>query len=162
MRRHVLAILDVQVVASSLPTIQMTLQIHPDQISWVQTAYLIAEVVAIPLTGCLTRLLSMRWLFASALAVFTAASIGCAFSGSFGDLVAWRILHGFSGGTLIPAVFSAVFILFPSNRRGSEHARATSCTSSLPLSFRAAPGRGSSLRAASRLISTKRSDVHCQ
>jgi MFS transporter, DHA2 family, multidrug resistance protein len=54
-----MAILDVQVVATSLPTIQNALDIPPDQMSWVQTAYLIAEVVAIPLTGFLTRLLSM-------------------------------------------------------------------------------------------------------
>ena len=54
-----MAILDVQVVATSLPTIQSALGIDPDQMSWIQTAYLIAEVVAIPLTGLLTRLLTM-------------------------------------------------------------------------------------------------------
>lgn len=46
-----MAILDVQVVATSLPTIQSALEIDPDRMSWIQTAYLIAEVVAIPLTG---------------------------------------------------------------------------------------------------------------
>src|SRR5476649_1395944 len=113
-----MAILDVQVVATSLPTIQSALAIPPDQMSWVQTAYLIAEVVAIPLTGFLTRTLSMRWLFVLAIAVFTLASIGCAASGSFAALIAWRVLQGFSGGTLIPAVFSAVFLLFPEQRQG--------------------------------------------
>src|SRR5471030_373365 len=78
-----MAILDVQVVATSLPTIQSALAIPPDQMSWVQTAYLVAEVVAIPLTGFLTRALSMRWLFVLAIAVFTLASLGCAASGSF-------------------------------------------------------------------------------
>jgi DHA2 family multidrug resistance protein len=113
-----MAILDVQVVATSLPTIQSALAIPPDQMSWVQTAYLIAEVVAIPLTGFLTRTLSMRWLFVLAIAVFTLASLGCAASGSFAVLIAWRVLQGFSGGTLIPAVFSAVFLLFPTQRQG--------------------------------------------
>ncbi len=108
-----MAILDIQVVATSLPTIQRTLAIPADQMSWVQTAYLIAEVVAIPLTGLLTRALSMRWLFVLATGVFTVASLGCAASGSFAALVAWRVLQGFSGGTLIPAVFAAVFLLFP-------------------------------------------------
>ncbi|TCR90909.1 DHA2 family efflux MFS transporter permease subunit [Rhizobium sp. BK376] len=112
-----MAILDVQVVATSLPTIQSALDIDPDQMSWIQTAYLIAEVVAIPLTGFLTRLLSMRWLFVTALGLFVFASAGCASSGSFGELVAWRVLQGFSGGTLIPSVFSAVFILFPERRQ---------------------------------------------
>src|ERR1700733_14469298 len=103
-----MAILDVQVVATSLPTIQRALAIPPDRMSWVQTAYLIAEVIAIPLTGFLTRALTMRWLFVGAGSVFPLASIGCAASQSFAALITWRILQGFSGGTLIPAVFSAV------------------------------------------------------
>jgi DHA2 family multidrug resistance protein len=113
-----MAILDVQVVATSLPAIQGALGMRPDQMSWVQTAYLVAEVIAIPLTGMLTRTLSMRWLFVSAIAVFTTASFGCAMSTDFGTLVSWRVLQGFSGGTLIPAVFSAVFLLFPLPRQG--------------------------------------------
>ena len=113
-----MAILDVQVVATSIPTIQKALAVRPDQISWVQTAYLIAEVIAIPLTGLLTRLMTMRWLFVTAISMFTLASIGCATSWDFGSLVAWRVVQGFSGGTLIPAVFSAVFLLFPSRWQG--------------------------------------------
>jgi DHA2 family multidrug resistance protein len=102
-----MAILDVQVVATSLPTIQHALNIAQDQMSWIQTAYLIAEIVAIPLTGFLTRTLTMRWLFV------VAVTIACAASGSFTTLILWRVVQGFSGGTLIPAVFSAVFLLFP-------------------------------------------------
>ena len=113
-----MAILDVQIVATSLPEIQGGLAIPPDQMSWIQTAYLIAEVIAIPLTGFLTRLLSMRWLFVIAVSFFSLASLGCAASDSFSGLVSWRILQGFSGGTLIPAVFSAVFLLFPVQRQG--------------------------------------------
>jgi DHA2 family multidrug resistance protein len=113
-----MAILDVQVVATSLPVIQGALGIPPDQMSWLQTAYLVAEVIAIPLTGVLTRALTMRWLFVLAIAMFTIASFGCAMSAHFGPLVSWRVLQGFSGGTLIPAVFSAVFLLFPVRRQG--------------------------------------------
>ena len=108
-----MAILDIQVVATSLPTIQNALAISQDAMSWIQTAYLIAEVVAIPLTGLLTRVLTLRWLFVAAIALFTAASVGCAFSTGFGILIAFRVVQGFAGGTLIPAVFSAVFLLFP-------------------------------------------------
>src|ERR1700743_3765399 len=71
-----MAILDIQVVATALPTIQRALNISPEAMSWIQTAYLIAEVIAIPLTGLLTRVLSLRWLFVGAVGVFTAASIG--------------------------------------------------------------------------------------
>src|SRR5271154_7639150 len=93
-----MAILDVQVVATSLPTIQSALAIPPDRMSWVQTAYLIAEVIAIPLTGFLTRALTMRWLFVLAISIFTLASLGCAASESFAALIAWRILRVFPGG----------------------------------------------------------------
>ena len=113
-----MAILDVQVVATSLPAMQHALAIAPDKMSWVQTAYLISEVIAIALTGFLTRLLGMRRLFVIATSVFTAASLGCAASNSFEALIGWRVLQGFAGGTLIPAVFSAVFLLFPVSRQG--------------------------------------------
>jgi DHA2 family multidrug resistance protein len=108
-----MAILDIQVVATSLPTMQDALAISRDAMSWIQTAYLIAEIIAIPLTGWLTRVLTLRWLFGIAISLFTLASIGCAFSGNFLTLVSFRVLQGFAGGTLIPAVFSAVFLLFP-------------------------------------------------
>jgi DHA2 family multidrug resistance protein len=108
-----MAILDIQVVATSLPTIQEAFGISRDAMSWVQTAYLIAEVIAIPLTGWLTRILTLRWLFGIAISLFTLASIGCAFSGNFATLIGFRVLQGFTGGVLIPTVFSAGFLLFP-------------------------------------------------
>jgi DHA2 family multidrug resistance protein len=108
-----MAILDIQVVATSLPAIQQALAISQDAMSWVQTAYLIAEVVAIPLTGLFTRVLTLRWLVAAAVALFTLASIGCAYSGGFSVLLVFRVVQGFAGGVLIPAVFTAVFLLFP-------------------------------------------------
>jgi MFS transporter, DHA2 family, multidrug resistance protein len=108
-----MAILDIQVVATSLPAIQGALKISRDAMSWIQTAYLIAEIIAIPLTGWLTRALTLRWLFVSAISLFTLASVGCAFSSDFVTLVSFRVLQGFAGGALIPAVFSAVFLLFP-------------------------------------------------
>jgi DHA2 family multidrug resistance protein len=108
-----MAILDIQVVVTSLPNIQAALDIEPEQMSWVQTAYLIAEVIAIPLTGLLTRVLTMRGLFVAAILLFSAASLGCAASYGFASLIAWRVVQGFAGGVLIPLVFTAVFLLFP-------------------------------------------------
>jgi DHA2 family multidrug resistance protein len=108
-----MAILDIQVVATSLPTIQAALAISPDAMSWIQTAYLIAEITAIPLTGWLTRALTLRWLFVIAIFVFTLTSIGCAFSSNFTSLVTFRVFQGFAGGTMIPAVFTGIFLLFP-------------------------------------------------
>ena len=73
-----MAILDIQIVASSLPEIQAGLGIALNQLSWVQTAYLIAEIVAIPLTGWLTRILSTRGAFLARICGFTGASLACA------------------------------------------------------------------------------------
>ena len=113
-----IAVLDVQIVATSLTAIQEALDLYPDQISWIQTAYLIAEVIAIPLTGLLIRALSMRGLFVVSITLFTFASLGCAGSDSFASLIAWRVLQGFCGGALIPIAFTAGLVLFPSRLQG--------------------------------------------
>ncbi len=108
-----MAILDIQIVATALPDMQASLHISMDLLSWVQTAYLIAEVIAIPLTGWLAFTLSTRWLFVGAVLCFTIASAGCANSSHFGSLITWRTIQGFAGGAIIPSVFSACFIMFP-------------------------------------------------
>src|SRR5258708_10088097 len=107
-----MAFLDVQGVATSLPVIQGALGIPPEQMSWVQTAYLVAEVIAIPLTGVLTRTLSMRWLFVLAIGIFTLASCGCAISTHFGTLISWRGFQGVSRGALFPPGFFAGVFFF--------------------------------------------------
>ncbi len=112
-----MAVLDVQVVASSLTSMRDSLGLSLEALSWIQTAYLMAEVIAIPLTGWLTRALSLRWMFAGATLVFTIASLGCAFSDTLAPLIALRALQGFSGGMLIPAVFTAVFTMIPERHR---------------------------------------------
>ena len=66
-----IALLDIQIVASSLQDIGGGLSAAQDQIGWVQTAYLIAEIIMIPLSGWLTRVFSTRWLFAASAAGFT-------------------------------------------------------------------------------------------
>jgi DHA2 family multidrug resistance protein len=108
-----MAVLDVQVVASSLTAIQAALHIPLSRLGWIQTAYLMAEVVAIPLTGILTRALSLRILFAAATLGFVIASWACALSTGFDMLIAARVVQGFFGGMLIPSVFTAVFVLIP-------------------------------------------------
>lgn len=108
-----MAILDIQVVVTSLPVIEQALNIGADQMSWVQTSYLIAEVIAIPLTGMLMRVFTLRWLLIYALVAFTLASIACAGSSNFIELLVARSIQGFAGGVLIPIVFSAIFLLFP-------------------------------------------------
>lgn len=108
-----MAILDIQVVVTSLAVIQEALVIGADRMSWIQTAYLIAEIIAIPLTGLFIRTLGLKRTFIIALTVFTLASIACALSFDFVSLIAARVIQGFAGGVLIPLVFAAIFLLFP-------------------------------------------------
>ncbi len=77
-----MAFLDIQIVSSSLNDIQAGLSASADEIPWVQTAYLIAEVIAIPLSGFLSRALGTRILFADSAAGFTLASVMCGTSSS--------------------------------------------------------------------------------
>src|ERR1700740_1919011 len=77
-----MAILDIQIVSASLNEIQAGLSASGDEIPWVQTSYLIAEVVAIPLSGFLSRALGTRALFTASAAGFTVASVMCGMSSS--------------------------------------------------------------------------------
>ena len=106
------AIMDVQIVTSSLTQIQGGLSASPDEISWVQTAYLIADVVMVPLSGTLSRLLSTRVLFVTATLGFTAASALCATATSLSQMILYRALQGFSGGAITPSVFPVLYTKF--------------------------------------------------
>ncbi|WP_210528234.1 DHA2 family efflux MFS transporter permease subunit [Rubellimicrobium arenae] len=112
-----MAILDIQIVSASLPEIQAGLGASGDEISWVQTSYLIAEVVMIPLSGFLGRVMSTRILFTVAAAGFTASSFLCAMSSSINEMILWRAVQGFVGGGMIPSVFAAAFTIFPASKR---------------------------------------------
>lgn len=111
-----MAVLDIQVVASSLTTIGSALHIAPARLGWIQTGYLMAEVVSIPVTGVLTRAFSLRWMFVSATLGFTLASLGCAVSTTVTMLIALRVVQGFCGGMLIPAVFTSIFVMIPKSQ----------------------------------------------
>ena len=108
-----MAILDIQIVASSLEQIQSGLSATRDEITWVQTAYLIAEVVIIPLSGWLGRALSTRYLFALSCAGFTLMSLLCALAWDLNSMIVFRGLQGFFGGAMIPSVFAVIYTLFP-------------------------------------------------
>ncbi|HYC05885.1 MAG TPA: DHA2 family efflux MFS transporter permease subunit [Azospirillaceae bacterium] len=112
-----MAILDIQIVSASLAEIQAGVSASADEIVWVQTAYLIAEVVMIPLSGYLSRLLSTRILFTASALGFTAMSLACAYAGSIESLVFYRALQGFLGGAMIPTVFATTFTAFPPRNR---------------------------------------------
>ena len=112
-----MAILDIQIVSASLAEIQAGLSASTDEISWVQTSYLIAEVIMIPLSGTLSRVLSTRWMFCISAAGFTLMSLMCAQASTINEMILWRALQGFIGGGMIPTVFASAFTIFPPSKR---------------------------------------------
>ena len=112
-----IALLDIQIVASSLQQIGGGLSAAQDEISWVQTAYLIAEIVMIPLSGWLTRLFSTRWLFTVSAAGFTLASLLCGMAWNIQSMIVFRALQGMLGASMIPIVFTSSFHFFPGRKR---------------------------------------------
>ena len=112
-----IALLDIQIVASSLQEIGGGLSAAQDEISWVQTAYLIAEIIMIPLSGWLTRVFSTRWLFTFSAAGFTISSMLCGLAWNIESMIVFRGLQGLLGASMIPTVFTSSFHFFQGSRR---------------------------------------------
>src|ERR1700732_2354020 len=111
-----MSILDIQVVSASLTDIQAGLSASSSEVSWVQTSYLIAEVIAIPLSGFLSRALGTRLLFAISASGFTLASLACGFTSSIEQMILWRAIQGFLGAGMIPTVFASAYTVFPRSK----------------------------------------------
>jgi DHA2 family multidrug resistance protein len=107
-----MAIMDVQIVTSSLTQIQGGLSASADEIAWVQTAYLIADVVMVPMSGTLSRLLSTRILFVVATLGFTGASVLCATATSLHQMILYRAMQGFCAGAITPGVWPVIYTKF--------------------------------------------------
>src|SRR5664279_3459408 len=111
-----MSILDIQVVSASLSEIQAGLSASSSEVSWVQTSYLIAEVIAIPLSGFLSRALGTRLLFAISAAGFTIASFLCGWASTIEQMILWRAIQGFLGAGMIPTVFASAYTVFPRSK----------------------------------------------
>jgi DHA2 family multidrug resistance protein len=112
-----MALIDIQIVAASLNEVQAGLSAGPDEISWVQTAYLMAELVMIPFSAFLAQSLSTRWLFALSAGLFTISSALCGLAWNIESMIAFRALQGFVGGAMIPTVFATGYALFEGKQR---------------------------------------------
>ena len=111
-----MAILDIQIVSASLQQIQAGLSASSDEVTWVQTAYLIAEVIMIPLSGFLSRAFSTRIVFAVSAAGFTLMSYFCSRATTIDEMILWRAAQGFIGGGMIPTVFATAYTIFPRSK----------------------------------------------
>src|ERR1700728_3794754 len=112
-----IALLDIQIVSASLRDIGGGLSAGTDETAWVQTSYLIAEIIVIPLSGWLSRVMSTRWLFAISAIGFTATSLLCGFAWDIRSMIVFRALQGFLGGSMIPTVYTTAFIYFNGHQR---------------------------------------------
>ncbi|MHB8286503.1 MAG: DHA2 family efflux MFS transporter permease subunit [Caulobacteraceae bacterium] len=112
-----MALIDIQIVAASLNDIQAGLSAGPDEISWVQTGYLMAELVMIPFSAFLGQALSTRWMFALSAALFTLASALCGMAWDIQSMVMFRLVQGFVGGAMVPTVFATGYQLFTGKQR---------------------------------------------
>jgi DHA2 family multidrug resistance protein len=112
-----IALLDIQIVSASLRDIGGGLSAGTDETAWVQTSYLIAEIIVIPLSGWLSRVMSTRWLFCASAVGFTLTSLLCGAAWDIHSMIVFRALQGFLGGSMIPTVFTTAFIYFAGNQR---------------------------------------------
>ena len=112
-----MAILDIQIVAASLSQIQAGVGATADEMSWVQTAYILAEVVIMPMTAYMTRLWGTRNTFVACCGAFVITSIMTGLSSSIEVMIFFRALQGLAAGAMIPAVFATAFTAFPPEKR---------------------------------------------
>jgi len=118
----IMAIIDSTIVNVALTTISGNLGATVDEVAWVATGYILANVVVMPLNGWLTALLGRKMFYATSLALFTVASLLCGTARSIWVLVFYRIIQGFGGGALQPTAQSILFETFPPERRGAAMA----------------------------------------
>lgn len=112
-----MALIDIQIVAASLNEVQAGLSAGPDEVSWIQTGYLMAELVMIPFSAFLAQALSTRWLFALSAGLFTLSSALCGAAWDIESMIAFRVMQGFVGGAMVPTVFAVGYTLFEGRQR---------------------------------------------
>ncbi len=112
-----MALIDIQIVAASLNDVQAGLSAGPAEVSWIQTGYLMAELVMIPFSAFLGQALSTRWLFALSAALFTISSALCGMAWDIESMILFRVIQGFVGGAMVPTVFATGYTLFQGRQR---------------------------------------------
>jgi MFS transporter, DHA2 family, multidrug resistance protein len=108
-----LAVLNIQIVNSSLADIQGAIGAGINDGGWISTAYLIPEIIVIPLTGWLARVFSMRKFLLTNTVLFLFFSVTCAFAHNLTEMIILRAFQGLTGGVLIPAAFTLIVTMLP-------------------------------------------------
>lgn len=97
-----MATLDISIVNSALPTIQGEIGASGTEGTWIATAYLVAEIIIIPMAAWLERMLGLRTFLLLAAGLFTVFSVMCGLSTSLSMMIIGRIGQGFTGGAMLP------------------------------------------------------------
>src|SRR6266581_2648354 len=118
----VLELLDTSIVNVAIPHMMGNLGATLDQIAWVSTGYIVANVIVLPITGWLSAYFGRRRYFAGSIALFTVASFMCGNAGSLGALVFWRIIQGLGGGALLSTSQAILYEEFPREEYGTAMA----------------------------------------
>ncbi|HEU0000486.1 MAG TPA: DHA2 family efflux MFS transporter permease subunit [Ktedonobacteraceae bacterium] len=113
-----MAILDNTIVSVTLPQMQKAFHTDFETITWVATAYFLAQAAVIPIVGYLSDRIGTKLVFLTALALFTAGSALCAFAPTKEALIIFRVFQGIGGGALLPMAFAIIFRIFPPTERG--------------------------------------------
>src|SRR5580692_7225339 len=112
-----LAVLNIQITNASLPYIEGGIGTGGVYGTWVSTAYLIGEIIVIPLTDFMSRVVSLRRYLLVNTALFLFFSVLCGHAHSLSEMIVFRALQGFTGGVLIPLAFTIVITMLPPAKR---------------------------------------------
>ena len=112
-----LAVLNIQITNASLPYIEGGIGTGGVYGTWVSTAYLIGEIIVIPMTDFLSRVVSLRRYLLVNTALFLFFSVLCGQASSLSEMIVFRALQGFTGGVLIPLAFTIVMIMLPRSKQ---------------------------------------------
>ncbi|WP_443478568.1 MDR family MFS transporter [Novosphingobium aerophilum] len=112
-----MATLDISIVNSALPTIQGEIGATGTEGAWVATAYLVAEIIIIPLSAWLERVLGLRTFLLIAVTLFTGFSIVCGFANSLVMMIVGRVGQGFTGGAMIPTAQTIIAQRLPRHQQ---------------------------------------------
>jgi MFS transporter, DHA2 family, multidrug resistance protein len=112
-----IAVLNIQITNASLPNIQGAIGAGIDDGGWISTAYLVAEIVVIPLTAFLTPVFSLRRYLLGNTIMFLIMSVACAYAQNLNEMIILRALQGFFGGVLIPMAFTITLTMLPKSKQ---------------------------------------------
>ncbi len=113
-----MAVMDLSVVNVSLPHMMGSFNQDLSSITWVATAYSIAEIIMITMSGWWSTLIGRKRLFLASFAVFTLGSLLCSTATSFPQILTYRVIQGLGGGALIPVSQAILRETFPKEEQG--------------------------------------------